>query len=78
MLADRIGAGLDLRPLAPRAGRRIVGVRFVDHDAVAGVDPDVTGEEHEIAGLALGGGHADRGGLGLLGAGAPRTRTSWP
>jgi len=33
MLADRIGAGVDLRPLAARAGRRVVGVRFVDHDA---------------------------------------------
>ena len=50
MLADRIGAGVDLRPLAPRAGRRVVGVRFVDHDAVARVDPDVAGEEDEVAG----------------------------
>jgi hypothetical protein len=74
MLAGRIGPGVDLRPLAPGAGRRVVGVRFVDHDAVARVDPDVAGEEHEVAGLALGGGHVGQGGLGLLGAGAPRAQ----
>ena len=74
MLADSVDSGVGLRPAAGGLGRRIVGVRLIDHHAVARVDGDVAWKEHEVTGLLLAGGNLGQGGPRLLAVGASRAQ----
>jgi hypothetical protein len=74
MLADSVDSGVGLHPATGGLGRRIVGVRLVDHHAAARVDADVARKEYEVTGLLLTGGNLGQAGPRLLAVGGSRAK----